>query len=546
MNWLARGLRSASTVLLLAALVLSSAAQVRGVPTSKTPPAPQQEQATDPLGRTTPRDTIVAFMHAADRDDFVAAARYMQVTESQRRNAEALARDLKTLMDRYFSQGVSSISDSPDGALDDGLPIDRERVGPLTMGERKTDITLVRVTDPQGGRIWLISSETLAQVPALRGSAARTWIERVMPPALVSHELFGISWAQWIALAASLVIPLLLLALISRVVIALARSILRDPARRRVLDAWYAAIRWPTIVVLTLAVHLASTVALALPLTFRFNYGRVVLVVAIIALTWLMRGILTLGFARARGLVRGKDRASTQSLLLLGERMLKAIVILVALFVILTIAGLDTKTALAGLGIGGVALALGAQKTVENFLGGVFLLSDKAIAVGDLCSISNRLGWVEDITLRSVRLRTLDNSLVSVPAGVLAQAGIENFATREKILVQTLLRLRYGTSVEQLKGILESIRKLLDDDPRIESGSRIRLIDFGQQAVELELFAYVLTADIPEFFAVREDLLLKIAGIVEAAGSGFAQPTQFIYMDGEPDVEVPRHLSLRA
>ena len=116
----------------------------------------------------------------------VGAAQYMQVTESQRRNTETLARNLKDLMDRYFSEPITSISDSPDGALDDGVPIDRERVGPLTVGASKTDITLVRVTDPQAGHVWLISSETLAQIPALRRSIARTWIERVMPTTL--HE----------------------------------------------------------------------------------------------------------------------------------------------------------------------------------------------------------------------------------------------------------------------------------------------------------------------------------------------------------------------
>jgi MscS family membrane protein len=225
--------------------------------------------------------------------------------------------------------------------------------------------------------------------------------------------------------------------------------------------------------------------------------------------------------------------------MLLGERLLKALVVVVAILAILTIVGVNTKTALAGLGIGGVALALGAQRTVENFLGGVFLLSDRVLAVGDVCSISNRVGTVEDITLRSVRLRTLDQTLVSVPAGVLAQAGIENFASREKILAQTILRLRYGTSVEQLTRILDDVRQLLARSPKIEKvSSRIRLVSFGERAIELELFAYLLTADFAEFLGLREGLLLEVASIVEAAGSAFAQPTEFIYMDGKPVSDV--------
>jgi MscS family membrane protein len=181
---------------------------------------------------------------------------------------------------------------------------------------------------------------------------------------------------------------------------------------------------------------------------------------------------------------------------------------------------------------------------VENLLGGIFLLSDKALAVGDLCKISDHMGIVEDVTLRSVRLRTPDQSLVSVPAGALAQAGIENFATREKTLAQTTLRLRYGTSVEQLRRILDGIRDLLEENSKIERGtSHIRLVNFGGEAIELELFAYVLTAANPEFLAVREDLLLRIAAVVEAAGSGFAMPTQFLYMGEEPGADAPAHVA---
>jgi MscS family membrane protein len=315
-----------------------------------------------------------------------------------------------------------------------------------------------------------------------------------------------------------------------------------DPDRLHLLETVYSSLRWPAVALVTLVVHLAAAPLLGFPITFRVVYVRIMLVPTVIAAAWLLRRTLCLAFERARMMV---DRTSTQSLLLLGERLLNALVVVVALLAILSVAGIDTKTALAGLGIGGVALALGARKTVENLLGGIFLLSDRALAVGDFCSISNRQGTVEDITLRSVRLRTPENTLVSLPAGVLSQEGIENFATRQKIMVRTTLRLRYGTSVEQLRRILEGVRRLLEAHPRLERESaRIRLVDFGERAVELELFCYVLTREAPEFLAVREELLLQVAGVVEAAGSGFAQPTQFVYMTGQGDAGVPTRSEL--
>jgi MscS family membrane protein len=471
------------------------------------------------------------------RDDTVTASRCLQLTAIQRANTEVLARDLSGLLDRYFV-GVMNISDSPSGSVDDGLPLDRERIGPLKIGSMSFDIGLVRVNDPQAGPIWLFSSETLAEVPVFHRSIEETWAERTMPRTLVKHAFLGMSLAQWIFWLASIAIPLIGSWFLSKGLIILARRMVVGPSRRKLLDSWHAGLRWPLIALLTLIFHSASLVFVGFGLKFRITYGRFLLVGLIGVLTWLLWVLLTLSFERARSLVQRWGRAEASSLMLLGERALKVIIVLVAILSMLSIAGVDTKTALAGVGIGGVAIALGAQKSVENLLGGVFLLSDRALAVGDFCNLGNRAGTVEDITLRSVRLRTVEQTLLSVPAGVLSQANIENFSSRNKILAQTTLRLRYGTTADQLRSILDGIRTLLAQHSALEpASSRIRLVDFGIQAIELELFAYVMTSDFQKFLSVREDLLLQIASIVESSGSGFAQPTQFIYAEGTANVD---------
>jgi MscS family membrane protein len=521
-------------VVLLLALARAATAQIPGVESAKSSVASSQVKVADPLGRTTPRSTITGFTRAVHREDFGTAARYMQLSPSQAAASAGLARDLNDLMDRYFDQPITSLSGSPDGALDDGLPIDRERVGPLTIGDEKVDVALVRVTDPQAGPIWLISSSTLAQVPTLHQSMSETWVERLMPRELVRRSIFGLSLRQWILLAASIAIPLILFRLLSALLVAVMRRTIDDPRRRHLLEVSYEQIRSPSIVVLTLALHFALIPLFGLPLTFRIPYSRVGLVVAVIAVAWLLRRILTVSFERARTMIHGTAHTGARSLMLLGERLAKVLIVVVAILAILTIAGVDTKTALAGFGIGGVAIALGAQKTVENLLGGVFLLSDRALAVGDTCTIANRKGVVEDITLRSVRLRTDEQTLLSIPAGTLSQSSVESFATRGKILIQTKLRLRYGTTAEQLGSILAAIGRLIAGNPKLETEtSRVRLIDFGDRAVELELFAYVLTSDGAEFQLVRQDLLLRIATVVESSGSAFAQPTQFVYLERE-------------
>ena len=265
-----------------------------------------------------------------------------------------------------------------------------------------------------------------------------------------------------------------------------------------------------------------------------YAYARWVLTAGVILFALLVWRVTTVSFRYTRTLALRRGRSDTQSLLLLGERVAKVVVVLCAILLLLTLAGVETTTALAGVGIFGVALALGAQKSIENLLGGIFLLSDKAIAVGDFCKVSDRVGLIEDITLRSVRMRTVDQTVLSIPAGTMASTAVENFANRKKMLMQTILRLRYGTSSDQLLFVLEGVRRLLADHPDIEhETARFRLVAFGAEAIELELFAYITTGDFEKFLGERERFLLGTAAIVEASGSEFAGPTQFVHLRSE-------------
>src|SRR5690606_10631229 len=152
---------------------------------AQAPAAGNFEQSTqrieDPFERATPRDTIIGFIRAADHNDFEAASNYLQLDDNQLRKREALARNLKDLIARHFGQSLTSVSDAPRGALYDGLPMDRERVGPMIVGEDAIEIGLVRVTDPQAGSIWLVSSATLARIASLEDGITRSWVERTMP-----------------------------------------------------------------------------------------------------------------------------------------------------------------------------------------------------------------------------------------------------------------------------------------------------------------------------------------------------------------------------
>jgi MscS family membrane protein len=499
-------------------------------PTAQPSQGTSPQPVSDALGRDTPFGTVTGFNLAVRRSDFVVAARYLQLSGRSSREIENTSRDLNELLDRYFTQPLTTLSASPTGALDDGLAANRERLI-LTMGDRPVDILLTRINDPNAGQIWLFSSESLAQVPALSRLRQETLVERVMPPSLIARSFWGASLAQWILWAASIVIPLLLFWTAALCVVAFSRRLIHDTTRRGWFEAWWKGVRWLLVIGLTLATHLLLLRWLGFSLTFRYAYSRVALVVAVVISALLAWRLASVTFAHARQFALRRGRSNTRSLMLLGERFVKVLVVVIAVLGLLTLGGLDPTTALAGVGIAGVAVAFGAQKSIENLLGAIFLLTDRALAVGDYCRVADREGWIEDITIRSVRLRTPQQTLVSIPAGLLSQGSIENFTTRGKILLQSILRLRYGTTAAQLQTILSGIDRILAEHPTVEKESaRVRLVEFGPQAVELELFAHITTSDMTAFLKVREHLLLRVAAVVESSGSAFAAPTQFIHM----------------
>jgi MscS family membrane protein len=213
-----------------------------------------------------------------------------------------------------------------------------------------------------------------------------------------------------------------------------------------------------------------------------------------------------------------------------GRKAAKAVVLGLAVIAVLQNLGVNITGILAGLGIGGLAVALAAQKTVENLFGGVTLLLDQPVRVGDFCRFGDKIGTVEEIGLRSTRVRTLERTVVSIPNAEFASIQLENFARRDRIWLKPVIGLRYETTPDQLRYVLVEIRKMLYAHPRVERDpARIRFVGFGAYSLDLEIFAYVNTTDFGEFLAIREDIQLRIMDIVAASGTGFAFPSSTTY-----------------
>jgi MscS family membrane protein len=523
---------------LLFYIAVSATAAGQLVPAQLTTPAPGAVNAArDPLGRDTPSGTVYGFLQAAQSGNYSTAAQYLQMTSARRlTQGEDLATKLKLVMDRAFTGDLRAISNQRDGTPQDGVPLDRQRIGVLSAGDIDDELTLVHVTDAGGGRIWLISSDSLAKIPDLYEQVQVSQVETMLPGFFVHNEFAGITIWQWFAI---------LLAMPFAAGLGwLAVKLLKFPRyvwlrrHEQSLSPLWAAISNPLWLVLTAIIHAVCVRYLRLPLLPRHYYQMAIGVVLIIGFNWLLWRILQRLARRVRERAIYAGRAGTGSVMLLGERILKALILILAVFLILTTLGFNMTTALAGLGIGGIAVAFAAQKTLENLFGGISLLGDEVIHIGDICRFGDRTGTVEDISLRSTRIRTPERTELSIPNGSLATMNIENLSRRDKILFNSKLGLRYETSADQLRYVLAQIRRMLYEHPKVETdGARIRFIGFDNNALTLEVFCYVLTRDGAEFLAIQEDLLLRIADIVEASGTSLAFPSRTVYLGRDPGVD---------
>jgi MscS family membrane protein len=228
------------------------------------------------------------------------------------------------------------------------------------------------------------------------------------------------------------------------------------------------------------------------------------------------------------------QRPASRALLSLIGRIGKVIVIVIAGIGFLGGIGLPVASLLAGLGIGGIALAFGAQKTVENLFGAVAIGVDQPLREGDFVKVEgDTMGTVETVGLRSTRIRTLDRTVVTLPNGKLADMRVETFAVRDRCRFATVIGLVYGTTAEQLREILAGFERTLRAHPHIWADDMVvRFSQFGASSLDIEVMAWFKTADFNQFRMWRQDILIAFMEIVEQAKSSFAFPTQTIHVVG--------------
>ena len=504
-------------------------------PASSTPSSPASP--TDPLGRTTPQSCVLGFLKAAQSGDYSIASQYLQMTAARRQaEGEQLAEKLNYVLNHAFTGSAKGWSTQPEGTPQEGVPLGRQKLGTMSSGDVEADLEVVRMTDPSAGKIWLISSDTLTKVPELYDQAEARQVEHRLPGLLVKHQLAGMPLWQWLALLLAAPVA----AAIGWLVIAVLEIPVRWWARRRghIDVANWREVSGPAWLLAGTLAHQSFARYLGMPLLPRHYYFQLTSVAMIVGATWIFWRVVRWSLRRVRNRALAYGHVGTGSLMLLGERLVKAIIFVAGVLAVLGSLGFNMTTALAGLGIGGLAIGFGAQQTIANLFGGVSVLGDEVIRVGDVCTFGDRTGIVEDIGLRSTRIRTAERTLVAIPNGTVASINVENLSRRDKILFKTNLGLRHESKADHVRYVLSEIRRLLYSHPKVETKTaRARLTDISTGSGSVEVFAYILTQDFNEFAAIREDLLLRMLDLVEESGTGFALPSQTLYLGRDAGVQ---------
>ena len=493
----------------------------------------EEKEQSDPKAinaRTTPLSSLLGMRKAMKQSDFKRASEFMDLRylpeELDEYTPEKLVEALSYVWGQQNIINVTAMSDEPEGHLDDGLPSYRDQVGLITISTGEIPIYLQRVPDGRGGKVWKLSNATVAQIPQmweeLGYSPVATYFKEILP----TFKFMGMDNWQVVATALFFALAWPLAALASSLLMRIALLI---PNRFPLGIAHF--FKGPMRFFLFVLIARVMVNMLGLSLTARVlmeSSG-----VDYIAYTVLFLGLISLIRDYQIRKLQYAGRAQYAALLKPMTTIIKVVlVVLIALFWADS-AGYNMSTILAGLGVGSLAVALAAQKTLENLIGAITLYVARPVGPGDFCRFGTVVGTVEEIGLRSTTIRTLNRTLVVIPNSVFSSVDIENYSVRDRIRFYQELRLKLVTP-EQLTDALQQLRKLFTDKKEVmDETVSIRFFHIDDATAVLRLDAGVDTSDYQMFLAVAEELNLGIVKVVRDAGATFSGPSKSIKFDGE-------------
>jgi MscS family membrane protein len=528
-RWLTLGV-----VIAVAALVLAPPAGA-APPAAGSASAPETPPPPDELGRGTPQSSVRGFLEATTLHNFRRAMSYLDLRRLPKADVATrgpeLAHQLRVVLDNTVYD-LGAISDEAEGRPETGLPKNRQLIGRVETDKGTFSIFLERVPRDDGVPIWQFSNVTVSRIPDLYRDLTYGIVGERLPTFLVETRVLRLALWQWVGLVVLTGVSVLVAVILVRPGLPLTRRIairtgfdVTDPTFGKALS--------PLRGLIGLIVFKVGESSLALPVAVQPIVVGLQKFVLVVIMTWLALRLIEIMSQVVRRRLLRRQEPPNQPVIDFIQRGLKIVVSVLAVLMLLEAVGVQVSALIAAIGVGGIGVALAAQRTVENLFGGLAVVGDRPVQEGDFCRFGDQQGTVERIGLWSTRLRTPERSVLTVPNAQFLTLQVENLQERDRILFSTTLRLRYETTPDQLRWILVSIRGLIDSHPRLDPDtSRVRLNGFGPSSLDVEFFVYVRTRDGNDYLAVREDLCLRVMDIVSAAGTAFALPARTNYSAG--------------
>jgi MscS family membrane protein len=449
-----------------------------------------------------------------------------------------LARKLKIILDRSLWVDMALVSDSPHGHAKDGLPKYRDVLGVIETEEGTFNILLQKVPRKDGVKIWKFSNVTIAEIPELYEYFGYGHLGEVLYSIFPDVEFLGARLWQWVGL----VIIMIAAAVIAILITLVASYILRRKATELSVRA-ARFVEGPIRLLIWVLIANGSVDLISPTVTMRAIIQSHIFLT--IAVTWVTMRVVDFLIDRYAIRVRKSGRSGAVSLLKPLRNVIQVMIAISAALVILDNIGFKVTTIIAGLGVGSLAVALAAQKTLEDVMGAITLYTSQPVRIGDFGRFGSTMGTVEDIAMRSTRIRTLDNTLVSIPNAEFSKLNIENFTKREKIWYHPRICLTYATTQDQIRAVIADVEKLLRAHSKVlQDITRVRFAEMNDYSLDLDVFTYIDTTDYSEYLEIAEELNFQIMDVVEKAGASFAFPSQTMYL--ETGTEVSDVLSRKA
>lgn len=474
----------------------------------------------------TPLQLLILLSEAAEAKDFERAASFMDMRYLPENFPDVapaeLIKGLRVVWAQQNLIDVTQVSDEPEGKQNDGLPPYRDLLGVLQMDDgEEVPVYLQRIPDGEGGKIWKISNATVAQIPRLWADLGygpiAVWLQQHLP----DYRFAGMSSWQIIATLLFAIGSWPLAGLLSYL---LMRAALLVP--NSIPDGITSFFRGPLRLFLFVLIlrQLMDQLALSLATRVYLNSSGV----DYIAFSILLLGVISL--IRDYQIQRLERAGNRQYVALLKPftTIVKFIALMVVALVWADEAGYNMSTIIAGLGVGSLAVALAAQKTLENVIGAITLYSARPVNPGDLCRFGNIVGVVEEIGLRSTMIRTLNRTMLAVPNSVFSSVEVENFSHRDRIRFFREVELQMSTA-DQLRCILANLREMfLSHKQVMQETVSIRLEKIAAATAVIRIDAHIPTTDFQHYLAVAEDLNLRIIELVHEGGAVFSGPGQVL------------------